>query len=234
MPQNLLTSLDSVESHLQFTLCDVMDRVNILTTAFDASISSANDKEFVPMHELTFENFEILKDLLILNRQHEIYVRRLLGNLKVLKAKILQHVTSYRDRLLSLHETVEFKSAVPSSQVFPRFKEIAEDWIILHNLSYVLCHQNQINNYLQHLSELCRQQQYDEVVHTLLGERQVETDLTRLQNRRHLKLILRETSAQRKKVSIVSPPASNSEIEYLGFCTHALSESRILLVSANY
>lgn len=212
VPENLLKSLESVESHLQFTLCDVMDRVNILTTAFDASVISTKDPNFFMNHDMSVEDLEVLKDLLILNRQHEVYVRRLLGNLKVLKAKIEQHVTSYRDKLLSLHESVQFKTAVPSLQVFPRFKEIAEDWIMLHNVSYVLCHQNQINNYLQHLSELCRQQQYDDLVQKLLGDHQVETDLTRLQNRRHLKLQILPETANKKKISVVSPPSSNSEV----------------------
>lgn len=224
MPQNLLKSLDSVESHLQFTLCDVMDRVNILTTAFDASINVTKDSDFFSSRDLELDEIEVLRDLLILNRQHEVYVRRLLGNLKVLKAKIEQHVTSYRNKLLSLHETVQFKTAVPSLQVFPRFKEIAEDWVMLHNLSYVLCQQNQINNYLQHLSELCQQQQYDDIVHKLLGDHQVETDLTRLQNRRHLKLQTPEVK-NKTKISIVPAPSSNSEVrQKLKFSNFSLSD----------
>lgn len=150
-----------------------------------------------------------MKDLLILNRQHEIYVRKLLSNLKSVKSKIESHVQSYGEKLLKLHDIVQYRSAVPSVQIFPKFKELTEEWMTLHNLSYVLSQQSQINNYLQHLSELCRQQQFDDIVHKLLGENQVETDHTRLQKRRHLKL----ESTSHSNVSIVQPPESNSEVK---------------------
>lgn len=230
--QNLLKSLDSVENLLQFTLCDVMDRVNILTTAFDGSIEINRESRFIlNCNDLEDQEVEMMKDLLILNRQHEIYVRKLLGNLKVLKAKIEHHVTSYTDKMMKLHEIVQYKSAIPSLEIFPKFKEIAEDWITLHNLSYVLCQQNQVNNYLQHLSELCQQQKFDHIVHKLLDDRQVETDMTRLQNRRHLKLEMSDEN-EKKKIAIVSAPENNTEIQYLGFCSFVLSESKILLPSS--
>lgn len=154
---------------------------------------------------------DVMKDLLVLNRQHEIYVRKLLSNLKSVKTRIESHVHSYGEKLLKLHDIVQFRSAVPSVQIFPKFKELTEEWLSLHDLSYVLSQQNQISNYLQHLSELCRQQQFDDIVHQLLGENQVETDHTRLQKRRHLKL--EATSLAASNVSIVQPPESNSEVK---------------------
>lgn len=154
---------------------------------------------------------DVMKDLLTLNRQHEIYVRKLLSNLKSVKARIESHVQSYGEKLLKLHDIVQYRSAVPSVQIFPKFKELTDEWMTLHDLSYVLSQQSQVNNYLQHLSELCRQQQFDDVVHKLLGENQVETDHTRLQKRRHLKL--EATSLGASNVSVVQPPESNSEVK---------------------
>lgn len=154
---------------------------------------------------------DVMKDLLTLNRQHEIYVRKLLSNLKSIKARIENHVESYGEKLLKLHDIVQYRSAVPSVQIFPKFKELTEEWMTLHDLSYVLSQQSQVNNYLQHLSELCRQQQFDDVVHKLLGESQVETDHTRLQKRRHLKL--ESTSLGASNISVVQPPESNSEVK---------------------
>lgn len=162
---------------------------------------------------------DIMIDLLILNRQHEIYVRKLLGNLKFIKSLIEMRVKNYAEKLAKLHDIVQFRSAVPSIQIFPKFKELSEEWLALHTLSYVLSQQSQINNYLQHLSELCRQQQFDEVVHKLLGENSVETDHTRLQKRRHLKLnaelqeATSSTQQQQQHVSIVQPPESNCEVK---------------------
>lgn len=171
------------------------------------------------VEDLKASDVEVMIDLLVLNRQHEIYVRKLLGNLKFVKALIEMRVKSYAEKLAKLHEIVQYRSAVPSVQIFPKFKELSEEWMALHNLSYVLSQQSQINNYLQHLSELCRQQQFDEIVHKLLGENAVETDHTRLQKRRHLKLSEQEeaTSSSAQHVSIVQPPESNCEVKMKTF-----------------
>lgn len=157
---------------------------------------------------------EVMTDLLILNRQHEIYVRKLLGNLKFVKSLIEMRVKNYAEKLTKLHDIVQYRSAVPSVQIYPKFKELSEEWMALHNLSYVLSQQSQINSYLQHLSELCRQQQFDEIVHKLLGENSVETDHTRLQKRQHLKLQLQQQQSEStSQISIVQPPESNCEVK---------------------
>lgn len=176
--------------------------------------------------ELSDKEIETMKDLLILNRQHEIYVRKLLSNLKIIKSKIQNHVGSFGDKLVKLHEIVKFRSAVPSIQIFPKFKEVADEWLELHNISYVLSHINQINNYLQHLSELCKQQQYDEIVYKMLGENTVESDYNRLNKTKHLRI---ENKHSRAVVSTAS--SAKNDLEYLGFCCLVLAESRILLPS---
>jgi Domain of unknown function len=185
-----------------------------LTTAFDGAIEviKLNQLNFNSQSKLKQNEIGIMKDLLVLNRQHEIYVRKLLSNLKTMKAKIDSNVQSYGEKLLKLHDIVQYRSAVPSVQIFPKFKELTEEWMLLHDLSFVLSHQSQINNYLQHLSELCRQQQFDDIVHKLLGENQVETDHTRLQKRRHL-VLAKSTSLTASNVSIVQPLESNSEVK---------------------
>ena len=183
-----------------------------LTTAFDSAIeiTKSHQLKLNVQTELERNEIDVMKDLLILNRQHEIYVRKLLSNLKSVKLKIENHVKSYTEKLLKLHDIVQYRSAVPSVQIFPKFKELTEEWMTLHDLSFVLSQLSQINNYLQHLSELCRQQQFDDIVHKLLGDNQVETDHTRLLKRRNLKL--NSTSFPASNISIVQPPESNSEV----------------------
>ncbi|CAO1383045.1 unnamed protein product [Diamesa serratosioi] len=249
LPKTLLKSFNTIESLLQFTLCDIMDRVNILTTAFECSICISRTKtttKSTTTNQLTINVQETkegtvleegemnsMKDLLILNRQHEIYVRKVLSNLKSVKVKIENHVKNYGEKLFKLHDIVQYRSAVPSIQIFPKFKELAEEWMMLHNLSFILSHQSQINNYMQHLSQLCQQQQYDAIVYKLLAEHPVQTDHDRLNknqqsNKPQSKLQLNCFSSN---LSIVQPPQSNTEIEYLGFCSFILAESKILIPS---
>jgi hypothetical protein len=177
--------------------------------------------------DLTPCEINTMKDLLILNRQHEIYVRKLLGNLRIIKSKIESHVKVFNEKLFKLHEIVQFRSAVPSIQIFPRFKELAEEWLELHNISYGLSHLNQINNFLQHLSEVCKQQQYDDIVYKLLEERPVESDYNRLNRTKNLRI--EKTNATNTMISYSA--AAKSDLEYLGFCSLVLSESKILLPS---
>jgi Domain of unknown function len=176
-------------------------------------ITKSNRLQLKTQSMLEQSEINTMKDLLVLNRQHEIYVRKLLSNLKFMKKKIENNVQSYCEKLIKLHDIVQYRSAVPSVQIFPKFKELTDEWMTLHNLSFVLSQQSQINNYLQHLSELCRQQQFDDIVHKLLGENQVETDHTRLQKRRHLKLPESTSAAAASNISIVQPPESNSEVK---------------------
>lgn len=190
-----------------------------LTTAFDGTIevSKSNNLQFNSESKLEPNEINDVKDLLILNRQHEIYVRKLLGNLKFIYKKIESTVESYSEKLFKLHDIVQYRSAVPSVQIFPKFKELTSEWMMLHSLSFVLSQQNQINNYLLHLSELCRQHQFDEIVQKLLGENQVETDHTRLQKRRHFKLLESTSLACTPNISIVQPPENNSEVRIVNF-----------------
>lgn len=185
-----------------------------LTTAFDGTISvtKSDNLQFILQNMLEEAEIETLKNLLILNRQHEIYVRKLLSNLKIMKPKIEGSIQSYSEKLIKLHDIVQFRSAVPSVQVFPKFKELTDEWMKLHDLSFVLSQLSQVNNYLQHLSELCCQHQFDAIVHKLLGENQVETDHTRLQKRRHLKLSESTSLVTASNISIVKPPENNSEV----------------------
>lgn len=245
-----MKSYESIESLLQFTLCDIMDRVNIvsifvsdncgvsfylrflprqLTTAFDGAIeiTKSNQLNLNVQSKLEPSEVDVMKDLLILNRQHEIYVRKLLSNLKSVKLETENHVQSYGEKLLRLHDIVQYRSAVPSVQIFPKFKELTEEWMTLHNLSYVFSQQSQINNYLQHLAELCRQHQFDGIVHKLLGDNQVETDHTRLQKRRSLKL---NSTGFASNISIVQPPESNSEVK----AVKAIKTSLQLLLLHNF
>jgi hypothetical protein len=151
-----------------------------LTTAFDCAIevTKSDSLKFNLHSKLESDEIDVMKDLMVLNRQHEIYVRTLLSNLKTMKSKIETSIQSYGEKLLKLHDIVQYRSAVPSVQIFPKFKELTDDWMKLHDLSFVLSQLSQISNYLQHLSELGRQHQFDEIVHKLLGENQVETDHT--------------------------------------------------------
>lgn len=167
-----------------------------------------------------------MKDLLILNRQHEIYVRKLLGNLRIIKSKIEKHVKIFNEKLFKLHEIVQFRSAVPSIQIFPKFKELAEEWLELHNISYALSHLNQINNFMQHLSEICKQQQYDDIVYKLLGDRLVESDYNRLNKTKNLRI-----DSSNYNAMISTSAAAKNDLEYLGFCSLVLAECKIMLPS---
>lgn len=98
-------------------------------------------------------------------------------------------------------------------------------WLELHHITFVLTHISQMNNFLQHLSELARQQQYDEILYKMLDENPIETDVDRLKKTKHEKIPEMDSS----DIKILAK--ANAEIELLGFCSFIFAESKILMPS---
>ncbi|KAG5684181.1 hypothetical protein PVAND_013421 [Polypedilum vanderplanki] len=157
-------------------------------------------------------------------------VRKLLSNLKSIKSLIETHVKNFAEKLAKLHEIVQYRSAVPSIQIFPKFRELTDDgW---HSMIFLMFYHNRIRSTI--ICNICQSCAVNNNMMKLCTsywvKNQVETDHTRLQKRRHLKLDAENISSS-SSISIVQAPESNSEIEYLGFCAYVLAESRILLPS---
>lgn len=121
MPQILEQSYESTKSILQIALCEIMDRINLLTSAISAAISNdfKNRQIIVLLPEnLTAEDFEVVISALIMNRQHEIFTKKLSDLLENVKMDINRSNHRYHEMLKIIHETVQFRTAIPTEKVF--------------------------------------------------------------------------------------------------------------------
>lgn len=121
MPQILEQSYESTKSILQITLCEIIDRINLLTSAISSAISNDfKNRQIIVLlpQNVTAEDFETVKSSLVMNRQHEIFTRKLSEFLENVKFDIDKNNHRYNETLKLIHETVQFRTAIPTEKVF--------------------------------------------------------------------------------------------------------------------
>jgi hypothetical protein len=121
VPKTLLQSFESTQSVLHIALAEVMDKVNLLTSAWTACVSiNAKDKLFVLSfpENVTTDHVEYTKDLLIMYRQHEQILRKLIEDMPTVKKEIEKSIRGHKERLIQLHRVLEYRTAVATDKVF--------------------------------------------------------------------------------------------------------------------
>lgn len=124
VPRLLDQSHESTKSILQITLCEIMDKVNLLTSALNSSIAyDLRNRTIVTLlpENISSEDLDNLKDLLIMYRQHEVYTRKLIDELALMKFNIDTCNQEYNQKLIKIHEAVQYRTAIPTDRVFVRF-----------------------------------------------------------------------------------------------------------------
>lgn len=124
VPAVLEQSYESTKSILQISLCEIMDRINLLTSSICSSISiDFKNRQIIILlpQNVSTEDFETVKASLIMNRQHEIFTRKLSEFLESVKLDIDRNNHRYTEMLKMIHETVQFRTAIPTEKVFVSF-----------------------------------------------------------------------------------------------------------------
>uniref|UniRef100_A0AAG5D8L1 Cilia- and flagella-associated protein 206 n=1 Tax=Anopheles atroparvus TaxID=41427 RepID=A0AAG5D8L1_ANOAO len=193
LPKILDQSHESTKSILQITLCEIMDKVNLLTSALNAAIAyDLRNQSIITLlpENITSDDFETIKDLLIMYRQHEVYTRKLIDELAAIKLAIDSCKLEYEAKLLRIHEAVQYRTAIPTDRVFPKFSELTRVWLQFQNFIFLLSEMNQMSNMLTSLTERCAS--FDDLAYRLLGESQIQTDVDRLNKVKGKRLALTE------------------------------------------
>lgn len=98
-----------------------MNRVNLLTSTISMITSLDHETNMFNIEyseNFTEEDFEYIKLLLIMNRQMELYLRQLLGQLSIIDSEVGSDIMRYKRILEELHHSVQYKAAVPTELVF--------------------------------------------------------------------------------------------------------------------
>ncbi|XP_055590919.1 cilia- and flagella-associated protein 206 isoform X2 [Uranotaenia lowii] len=226
LPRILDQSHESTKSILQITLCEIMDKVNLLTSALNSSIAyDLRNHTIVTLlpENISSEDLNIVKDLLIMYRQHEVFTRKLIDEMALIKFNIDTLNQEYSTKLTKIHETVQYRTAIPTDRVFPKFSELTRIWLQFQNYIYLLSEINQINNTLTNMTEKCLS--FDDLAYRLLGEYQVQTDMDRLNKTMGKRLITT------KNETVEYNPAM--KVEMLKFCVWHLAEGNGVLMPGN-
>uniref|UniRef100_A0A182NGK0 Cilia- and flagella-associated protein 206 n=1 Tax=Anopheles dirus TaxID=7168 RepID=A0A182NGK0_9DIPT len=226
LPKILDQSHESTKSILQITLCEIMDKVNLLTSALNAAIAyDLRNRSIITLlpENITADDVETLKDLLIMYRQHEVYTRKLIDELASIKLSIDSCKQEYEVKLLRIHEAVQYRTAIPTDRVFPKFSELTRVWLQFQNFIFLLSEMNQISNLLTNLTERCVS--FDDLAYRLLGESQIQTDVDRLNKVSAKRLVLPDP-----QYCEVVPYEDNMQIQLLKFCLWHLAEGKGLLM----
>ncbi|XP_055641784.1 cilia- and flagella-associated protein 206 isoform X2 [Toxorhynchites rutilus septentrionalis] len=229
LPRILEQSHESTKSILQITLCEIMDKVNLLTSALNSSIAyDLRNRTIVTLlpENISAEDLTVLKDLLAMYRQHEVYTRKLIDELALIKFNVDTCNQEYKAKLVKIHEAVQYRTAIPTDRVFPKFSELTQIWLQFQNYIYLLSEINQISNTLMNLTERCLS--YDDLAYRLLGECQIQTDMDRLSKSNEKRLLING-----ENMCEIVPYTLNMKVELLKFCAWHLAEGNGILMPGN-
>ncbi|CAG2060984.1 unnamed protein product, partial [Timema podura] len=148
----LTTALDLGWRHLSFPPADApyappSSPHTTLDLGEDASSEEDEAAEHVK-NELSWSDVEHVRDMLITGRQQEVYLRKLLSEVELSRCSLDELLVRLKKRLLQIHDTVRFRTAIPTIQVYPQFIDLSEIWTGFQNEMVLL---DNINNILWNL-----------------------------------------------------------------------------------
>ncbi|KAK9879906.1 hypothetical protein WA026_008407 [Henosepilachna vigintioctopunctata] len=228
VPKMLRRAIEAMQQEIQKILLNVMQKVNVLTTILDIHFVpteiTKNNYEMVLINlpeGITLPDIERIKNLLVMFRQYEIFVRRLLSRV----IQVEQRQEEISEKLWKMYDminiVVQFKIAVPAHEVFPLFRELAKTWYKIQDEALLL---SKFNDVLVSLSIYIKQTVYPEyerqdwVTEQLLGGHQPQTDAERMRELTKNTLIPSSDPAFQLKTPDNVDNIHALNFEFLGFC----------------
>ncbi|CAF0718384.1 unnamed protein product [Brachionus calyciflorus] len=176
---------------------------------------------------------KILSDALVNVRQHEICLKTILHDIITCAKNVESLQIQLGQRLDHLKNTIQTKNAIPTSQVYPQFIQLANIWIGFQDELVLI---SVLSNVLYNLEPFAmnhRQIFNDEFLQPYLTKVQVKTDAQRVKESEKEKInpndfedlewLFPETTLNFEKLTLA----------FKGFCAHALSRNDFLLLPAN-
>ncbi|XP_037028228.1 cilia- and flagella-associated protein 206 [Bradysia coprophila] len=221
--QTLHSGFTTTRSQLNISLNELRSRLDLLSTVLANCINVTDDA-------IQFDNsmdpaiFSKLVKILILFRQHDIYVTSLTKSLVDAKTVIDASLKTFQDQLRRIHELVKFRTAIPTDKIFPEFTALAQHWLRLQDLILLLSEINLVNEELMKFADTV--QSWEDTAYLLLGDSQIESDSERTKQFQNFKIDFFSADVSVLKYS------SEMKIENNGLCTWCLVSGKGLLLPA--
>ncbi|XP_076382712.1 cilia- and flagella-associated protein 206 [Megalopta genalis] len=172
--------------------------------------------EALPFGVFNTDNVYWLIGILAACRQQEIYVRKLLSDVECSEKEVQGLMDRLQGRLFKIHDTVRYRTAIPTSQVYPQFIDLADIWMGLQDEVIILSSVNSFLWELQSLNTRTVNVFNDAIVDDMLAKGTVPTDAERLEQS------MGELITECGECTLYHPDTTkdfeNINLEFLGFC----------------
>ncbi|XP_044753995.1 cilia- and flagella-associated protein 206 [Coccinella septempunctata] len=243
VPKMLRKALAAMQQELQKLLLTIMQKVNVLTTILDIHYvpvkikSNSYEMHFVDMPEgVSMNDVERIKNLLIMYRQYEIFIRQLMSKMTKIEDREEEISEKLKKMYERINDSVQYMIAVPAYQIFPMFRELARVWFRMQDEALLL---GKYNDMLVSLAIYAKQIVYpdyerqDWVIEQLLGGYQPETDAERMRAHSGTAIVPSEDP----DFKVVRPNQYENfkkiDFEFLGFCPWKMVETDGALIAGN-
>ncbi|XP_014487436.1 PREDICTED: UPF0704 protein C6orf165 homolog [Dinoponera quadriceps] len=179
----------------------------------------------------TRENVEWAVEMLAASRQQEIYIRKLLSDVESSENAVKNLMERLRGRFFKLHDTVRYRTAIPTAQVYPQFIDLADIWMGLQDEVIIL---SNVNNFLWELQSLSNKtvNVYDQTKLDDIAENaDVLTDAERLE--RSMGNLITECGECLIYYPNVTKDFEKINLEFLGFCAWTFVAGKGALIPGN-
>ncbi|XP_031771217.1 cilia- and flagella-associated protein 206 isoform X2 [Apis florea] len=195
---------------------------------FTAIIEKICFPKELPINIFTKSNIEWASDMLTVCRQQEIYIRKLLSDIDRSDKEIQNYLKRLQERFFKLHDTVRYKTAIPSTEVYPQFIDLADIWMGLQDEVIII---SNINNFFWEFQALIIKNNmniFNEILMMdMLSDSKILTDAERLE------LSMGELIDECGPCTVYYPNDTvdfeNINLEFLGFCAWMFIRNGVLI-----
>ncbi|GLV32787.1 uncharacterized protein CBL_00506 [Carabus blaptoides fortunei] len=236
LPKILSNAFHGIQTILQNELLQVMEKVNLTTSAIEnVYVLERNDETGYSYvlnlpQDVSEEFLRYIMELLILSRQYEVYIRKLLADIKDIETSGNKLFNDLQKIFIKLHASVKMKVAVPTNIVYPLFIQLSEIWQKIQDEIVLLSTYNQIFKEMQEKQSL--NSITDKILKLMIGKGEILTDAKRLERTMGLKI-----KEENNKCDILNPlrikDFDKIPLQYLGFCAFSLVETKGGLIPGN-
>ncbi|KAG5338441.1 CF206 protein, partial [Acromyrmex heyeri] len=177
------------------------------------------------------EKIEWVIEMLTASRQQEIYIRKLLNDVKRSENAVKDLMERLQARFVKLHDTVRYRTAISTTQVYPQFIDLAYIWMGLQDEVITL---SNINNFLWELQGLSNKTVniYDQTKLENIAENiMILTDAERLELT--MGNLIMECGDCLMYYPNITKDFEKINLEFLGFCAWTFATGRGALIPGN-
>ncbi|KAL6446763.1 hypothetical protein ACFW04_001295 [Cataglyphis niger] len=221
LPSILQEALTKTRNSVLELLEPLMVKVYKFTAIVENAIKTKKTNE---------EHIKWAIEMLTACRQQEIYIRKLLSDVEQSENAVKTLTDRFQKQLFKLHDTVRYKTAIPTTEIYPQFIDLADIWMGLQDEVIVL---NSINNFLWELQDLSNKivNTYDQKLDDIAQNMDILTDAERLEH--SMGNLITECGECLIYYPNVTKDFDKINLEFLGFCAWTFATAKGALIPGN-